>query len=165
MARSDMFLKLKGERTGEIQGESNDKTFANQIDVIDWSWGMSAPTAVGGQRTGRTQFKELKVVKTTDKASTALMTVLNTNEKLTSVVLSVRKAGGVAAALPYFKVTLENARITDFEVQSDVTSSGAPTLTEHLSLSFTKVTIDYTLQGVSGGSQGGSTFVGDAVPS
>jgi type VI secretion system secreted protein Hcp len=165
MARSDMFLKLRGERTGEIQGESNDKTFVNQIDVVDWSWGMSAPTAVGGQRTGRTQFRELKVVKAADKASTALMTVLNQNERLTNVVLSVRKAGGAAAALPYYKVTLENARITDFEVQSDVSSSGAPTLTEHLSFTFTKVTIDYTLQAATGGSQGGSSFVGDATPS
>jgi type VI secretion system secreted protein Hcp len=164
MARSDMFLKVKGERTGEIQGESNDRAFVNQIDVVDWSWGMSAPTAVGGQRTGRTQFRELKVVKSADKASTALMMVLNTNERLTSVVLSVRKAGGAAAALPYYKLTLENARVTDFEVQSDVTPSGAPALTEHISFTFTKVTIDYTLQGATGGSQGGSSFVGDASP-
>jgi type VI secretion system secreted protein Hcp len=163
MPRSDMFLKLTGRNTGEIQGESNDKTFANQIDLIDWSWGLSAPTAVGGTRTARAQFKELKVVKAADKASTALLTVLYRNEILTTLVLSVRKAGGTSP-LPYYKVTCENARITDFDVQSDVTSAGAPTLTEHISFSFTKVTIDYTLQGAAGGNQGSSSFVGDVTP-
>ena len=32
----DMFLKLDG-----IPGESTDKTHANEIDVLAWSWGMS----------------------------------------------------------------------------------------------------------------------------
>ena len=101
MARSDMFLKVTGQRTGEILGESNDKVFANQIDVQDWSWGMTAPTAIGGQRTGRVQIQELKIVKGVDRASTALMAVMNTNETLTTAVLTVRKAGGVSSALPY----------------------------------------------------------------
>jgi type VI secretion system secreted protein Hcp len=160
MARSDMFLKVTGARTGEIVGESNDKAFPGQIEVIDWSWGMSAPTAVGGQRTGRVQMRELKVVKQADKASTALMSVMNTNETITTALLSVRKSGG-AAPLPYFVVKLEKARITNYEVQSDVSPSGAPVLVEHVTFAFKTITIDYTLQGAAGGSGGGSSFTGD----
>lgn len=160
MARSDMFLKATGQRTGEIVGESNDKSFPNQIDVIDWSWGMSAPSAVTGQRTGRVLLRELKIVKAVDKSSTALMSVMNTNELLTTVVLSVRKAGG-ASPLPYFVMTLTKARVVDYAVQSDVGPTGAPTLTEHLALSFRSVTVDYTLQGTAGGSQGGSSFTAE----
>lgn len=160
MARSDMFLKVTGSRTGEIVGESNDKAFAHQIEVIDWNWGMTAPTAVGGQRTGRIQMRELKVVKQADKASTALMSVMNNNELITTATLSVRKAGG-AAPLPYFVVKLEKARIIGYEVQSDVSNTGAPILVEHVSFAFKTITIDYTLQSGAGGSAGGSSFTGD----
>lgn len=163
MARSDMFLKATGQRTGEIVGESSDKRFPNQIDVVDWSWGMTAPTAVGGTRTGRVLMSEFKFIKRVDKSSTALMAVMNTNEVLTTAVLSVRKSGG-ALPLPYFVLTLTGARINGYEVQSDVGSDGAPTLTEHLSLSFKSVTIDYTLQGTAGGSLGASSFSADAAP-
>jgi len=160
MARSDMFLKITGARTGEIVGEANDKNFPGQIDVVDWSWGMTAPTAVGGQRTGRTQMRELRIVKEADRASTALMSVMNGNETISTAVLSVRKAAG-SAPLPYFVVKLEKARIVSYEVQSGISSAGAPVLVEHLGLAFKKITIDYTLQGATGGSQGSTSFTGD----
>jgi type VI secretion system secreted protein Hcp len=164
MARSDMFLKVTGQRTGEILGESNDKVYANQIDVLDWSWGMSAPTAIGGQRTGRVQIKELKIVKAVDRASTALMVVMNTNEVITTAVLTVRKAAGAAAALPYLKITLDKARVNSYDVQSDVGPNGAPTLTEHISLAFQVITVDYVQQLGSGGGGGSSSFTADASP-
>jgi type VI secretion system secreted protein Hcp len=164
MARSDMFLKATGQRTGEIVGESSDKVFPNLIDVIDWNWGMSAPTAVGGQRTGRVQMNEFKFIKRVDKASTALMAVMNTNEVLSTVVLTVRKSGGSAAALPYFILKLTNARINAYDVQSDVDGTGSPTLTEHLSLSFKSVTIDYAPQAAAGTGMGASSFSAEAGP-
>jgi type VI secretion system secreted protein Hcp len=164
MARTDMFLKATGQRTGEIVGESSDKRFPNQIDVVDWSWGMTAPTAVGGQRAGRVLMDELKIVKRVDKASTALMSVMSNNEVLTKAVLSVRKSGG-AQPLPYLVVTLSQARVNGYQIQSDVDSDGAPALTETLSLSFKSVSIDYTSQGAAGGSMGGSSFMADASPS
>lgn len=157
MARSDMFLKLTGQKTGAINGESNDKTFANQIDVVDWSWGISAPSAVGGSKTGRRQLQDLKIVKRVDKASTALMSVMCTNELLTNAVLTVRKAGG-ATALPYFVMTLTKARVSDYSVQTDVNEQGAPVLTEHLALSFVTVQIDYTPQSGSGSGGGATSF-------
>jgi len=163
MARSDMFLKATGQRTGEIVGESSDKRFAQQIDIIDWSWGMTAPSAVGGTRTGRTLLGELKLVKRVDKASTALMSVMKTNELLTTAVLSVRKSGGTAP-MPYFVMTLSSARVTAYDVQTDISSEGSPILTENLSLSFKSVVIDYTVQSETGGSLGSSSFTGEAAP-
>jgi type VI secretion system secreted protein Hcp len=163
MARSDMFFKATGQRTGEIVGESSDKRFTNQIDVIDWSWGMTSPSAVGGTRTGRTQLADLKLVKRVDKASTALMSVMKTNELLTTAVLSVRKAGGTNP-LPYLVVTLSNARMVAYSIESDISESGAPVLTEHWSLSFKTIQIDHTVQSDTGASLGGSSFTGEAAP-
>lgn len=157
MPRSDMFFKATGQRTGAIVGESTDRRFAGHIDVVDWSWGMSAPSAVDGQRTGRVQVKELRLVKRVDRASTALMNVMRTNELLNSAVLSVRKAGGTDP-LPYLTITLTKARIASYDVESDVTPEGAPTLTEKIALTFLEMTADYTPQG-STGSGGGATSV------
>lgn len=157
MPRSDMFFKATGQRTGAIVGESVDKRFAGQIDVVDWSWGMSAPSAIEGQRTGRVLVKELRLVKRVDRASTALMSVMRNNELLTTAVLSVRKAGGTDP-LPYLTITLGKARVVAYEVESDVTPDGAPTLTERIGLHFLELTVDYEPQG-SGGAGGGASSV------
>lgn len=163
MARSDMFFKATGQRSGEIVGESSDKQFPRQIDVVGWSWGMTAPTAVGGERTGRTLMREVKLVKRVDKASTALMSVMKNNEILTTAVLSVRKAGG-QAALPYFVMTLTDARVIGYEVQSGYSEDGAPVLTEDIALAFRVVKIDHQVQSESGGSLGASSFEGQSAP-
>lgn len=164
MARSDMFLKATGQRTGEILGESRDKTYTNQIEVHDWDWGMSAPSAVGGQRTGRTLMREVKLVKNVDKASTALMTVMRNNEILTTATLSVRKSGG-DSPLPYFVMTLEQARIIAYDVNSAYDADGAPVLRETLSLAFKKVAISHTVQSAAGGSVGATNFECEVSPS
>lgn len=163
MPRSDMFLKAVGQRTGAITGESTDRRFAGQIDVVDWSWGMSAPSAVNGQRTGRLQIKELTLVKRADRASTALMSLMRSNELLSTAVLSVRKSGG-ADPLPYLIVTLDKARIVAFDIQSDMATDGSPMLTERIGLHFLKVTVDYVPQDASGAGGGASSVVIDNNP-
>ena len=163
MARSDMFFKATGQRTGEIVGESSDKRFTGQIEVVDWNWGMTAPSAVGGTRTARTQLSDLKLVKRVDKASTAMMSVMKNNELLTTAVLSIRKAGGTNP-LPYLVITLSNARLSAYSVESDISENGAPVLTENWSLSFKSIQIDHTVQSEAGASLGGSSFTGEAAP-
>jgi type VI secretion system secreted protein Hcp len=156
MGRCDMFLKAVGQKSGEILGEANDAKYLNQIEISDWNWGMSSPTAITGQAMGRVKLQELRVVKAADRASTALANVMRTNELLKTVKLTVRKAGGTVA-LPYFVVTLEDARVVEYTVQSTISDSGAPTLVEHLSFTFRALTIDYTPQGTTGGQQGASS--------
>ena len=163
MARSDMFLKATGQRTGAIRGEANDKIYIDQIDVVDWSWGMAAPSAVGGDRRA-VQLSELKLVKRADRASTALMSVLSDNEIMPTVVLTVRKSGGAGMSLPYFVVTLAQARINSYNINSTVGEDGAPLLMEHLSLTFTSITVDYTPQTGTGGAAGACSFTGNAGP-
>lgn len=161
MARSDMFLKLTGSRSGAISGESNDKQYPDQIEVVDWSWGMDVPMAIGSQTPGRVQMREIRIVKQVDRASTALMAVMNNNEVLSSAVLTVRKSGGTSP-LPYFVVKLEKARIVNYDVQSSVSSEGAPVLVEHFSMAFKKIDVQHSMQSPSGGGVGNSNFMAEA---
>jgi len=158
MARFDMFLKAKGEKTGEIVGESTDKRFAKQIEIVDWSWGMSSlrDVATGGPA-GRRRLEHLKLVKRVDRASTALMSVLSFNELIKEAVLSVRKAGG-QDPLPYLVVTLRSARIVSYNIESERSPEGAPVLMEHLALGFESIQVDYTQQDAAGTGLGQSSF-------
>lgn len=155
MSLGDMFFKVDGSRSGTVKGEAKDATHGGEIDILDWSWGMRAPTALGGGgMAGKTSLDALSITKRVDCASTALMSVLRNNESIKKAVLTVRKAG--SNPVEYFIVTIENARITSYDV---TTVAGVPhQLAEKLTFSFQKITVDYYPQDGSGGRKGGSSF-------
>jgi type VI secretion system secreted protein Hcp len=156
MALGDMFLKIEGTKQGAIKGESKDSSHKEEIDVLGWSWGMESNISLqSGLAAAKTSMSELIVVKRVDKASTALMASLRNNEVLKNVTLTVRKAG--KTPLEYYKVVLQDSRLTSIKQQNGETE-GAPDCSESISLSFKKVTVEYTPQGDDGLPQGATTF-------
>lgn len=152
----DMFLMVKGARSGLIKGESQDADHKGEIEVLSWSWGMQARSSLGGgAATGKSSVLDLKVRKRVDSASTALMSALRSNEVIQKAVLTLRKAG--RAPLEFFKVTIEQGRITGLNIEAGDTA-GSPEMFEHITFSFNKITVDYTLQGRDGQSLGGTQF-------
>jgi type VI secretion system secreted protein Hcp len=152
----DMFLLVKGAKHGLIKGESSDQKHKEEIEVLRWSWGMQAkPTLGGGSASGKASINDLKIVKRVDRASTALMQALRTNEPIQQAVLTVRKAG--EHPLEYLKITIEQGRVTGLVVEAGDLGGGAA-LVEHLSFSFNKITVDYIPQGKDGQGLGGTTF-------
>lgn len=157
MANSDMFLKLEGQKTGVIKGESHDSAFPNQIDVLGWSWGMSTSSSIGGSGpSGRSSLNELRIRKATDRASTALMSVMRTNEIIKEGVLTVRKAGGVQ--IEYLTISVRRGRITSFEISG----LDGPRLSEELSIAFESIEVEYHEQDKTGAKKGGSSFSAEA---
>ncbi len=154
MAQGDMFLKI--ESGGPIKGEAQDENHKDEIDVIDWSWGMQAKTALsGGGASPKATLNELSIVKQVDSASTGLMSAMRNNELIKKAVLTVRKAGGDPHE--YFKITIEKGRITSLDVDtSSFVSSGY--LSERLSLAFQKISVEYVPQGREGLPQGSMLF-------
>jgi type VI secretion system secreted protein Hcp len=152
----DIFLSVKGAKSGVIKGEAQDSAHAKEIDVISWSWGMQArPTLGGGGASGKAIINELKIVKRVDSASTPLMAALRSNEMITKAVLTQRKAG--KTALEFLKVTIEQGRVTGLTIEAG-DKEGSPDLFEHLSFSFNKITVEYTPQGKDGLPQGSMMF-------
>lgn len=152
----DMFLLVKGARTGVIKGESQDEQHKAEIDVLSWSWGMQAKSSLGGGvATGKASIHDLKIVKRIDSASTALMSALRSNESIQKAVLTVRKAG--KTQLEYLKITIEQGRVTGLTIEAGSTDQSADAL-EHVSFSFNKISIDYVPQGKDGQAQGSTQF-------
>jgi type VI secretion system secreted protein Hcp len=152
----DIFLSVKGAKSGVIKGEAQDAAHAKEIDVVAWSWGSQAkPSLGGGVATGKAIAHELKVIKRVDSASTALMSALKANEMITKAVLTQRKAG--KDQLEFLKVTIEQGRVTSLTIEAG-DKSGSPELFEHLSFSFNKITVEYVPQGKDGLAQGAMLY-------
>jgi type VI secretion system secreted protein Hcp len=152
----DMFLSVKGATHGVINGESQDDQHKGEIEVLGWSWGIQGkPSLGGGAASGKATVRELKIIKKLDKASTALMGAVRTNEVIKEAVLTVRKTG--KAALEYLKIKVEQGRIMSLEIEAGDPQGGSA-LVERITISFNKIEVEYTPQGADGHAQGSTTF-------
>ena len=129
-----MFLAVSGARAGSINGESQDSKHKNEIEVLAWSWGMQGkPSLGGGGATGKATIRELRITKRVDKASTALMSALRTNEPIKLATLTIRKVG--KTPLEYLTIKIEDGRIMSLDIEAGDASSD-PALLERVSFSF-----------------------------
>jgi type VI secretion system secreted protein Hcp len=152
----DIFLSVKGARSGVIKGESQDSAHTNEIEVLSWTWGMQArPSLGGGVATGKAIVQDLKIIKRVDSASTPLMSALRSNEMISKAVLTQRKAG--KAQLEFLKVTIEEGRVTSLTIEAG-DKDGNAELFEHLSFSFNKITVEYVPQGKDGLGRGAMLY-------
>src|SRR5262245_39510605 len=151
-----MFFKVKGAKHGLINGESNDDKHKNEIEVLSWSWGMQGKSSIGGGgASGKATLRELRIIKKVDKASTALMSALRTNEAIKEATLTLRKTGG--SKLEYFKIKSEHGRVMGLDIEAGDVSGGS-TLVETVTFSFNKIEVEYTAQGGDGLPLGTTVF-------
>src|SRR5512135_2455806 len=113
MALVDYFLKIDG-----IQGESQDKTHKNEIEIESFSWGANQTgTAAhgGGMGAGKVQMQDFNFVMRVNKSSPKLMLACANGEHIKNAVLVCRKAG--KEQQEYLKITF-----TDILVSSYITN-------------------------------------------
>ncbi|VXC66589.1 MULTISPECIES: Hcp family type VI secretion system effector [unclassified Pseudomonas] len=145
----DIFIKI-----GDIKGESQDKTHKDEIEVLNWSWGMSQSgnmhTGTGGGA-GKVSIQDLSLTKFVDKASPNLMMHCSSGKHVPKVTLTVRKAGG-DAQVEYLIINLEEVLISSLSTGG---SGSDDRLIENITLNFAKVTVDYQPQKADGTKDGG----------
>jgi type VI secretion system secreted protein Hcp len=140
----DVFLKVD-----QITGEAQDDKHKDEIDVLEWSWGMgqSATSHVGGGGgSGRVAVQDLSIRKYIDKATPKLISYCCSGKHIPKILLTVRKAGG-DKPLEYLKVTMEDCLVSNVSTGG---SGSEDRLTESLSLNFAKFKIIYTPQKADG---------------
>ena len=158
----DYFIKI-----GEVKGESKDKAYADWIDVLSWSWGVSQTGSFGyggGGGTGKVNVQELKFKKRADTATPDLLLHCSAGEHYPEATLIARAAGGrTGQAMEYMKMVLTDVIITSVQHEGSASSSReqAGTArsreadderpTETVSLNFSKYQTTYTGQEQSGG--------------
>jgi type VI secretion system secreted protein Hcp len=162
MAKGDMFLKMASKRAGNVKGEAQDAAHGGEMDVLAWSWSMDFPTDLrSGGRTGRASMRALCITKPCDVATTALMSIANTNDEITSAELNVRKAGG--PAIDYLTVKLKKAYITAYEIVWQDTP--LPQMVERFEMRFQTIEVNYSPQSSAGQKAGATSFTGQVTES
>ena len=144
----DMFLKLEG-----IDGESIDFDHADEIDLLDWSWGMdqSGTTHVGtGGGAGKVNVQDVTFTHYVDKASANVMKYICAGEHVPEAILTCRKAGGTP--LEYFVLTMTNCIISAISISG---SKDSERVVENITLNFQEFEAKYQAQNAEGAAEGG----------
>jgi type VI secretion system secreted protein Hcp len=140
------YLKLSGERQGEINGPVTLFGRENSIEVGGWQHEVNVPRSPGsGMATGRRQHGPLVIVKGLDKTSPQLMSALIASERFASWRLecwqsSIEEDGTQQA---YYRIELNDAFITGIATEQSGDSQpedGAAEVRERVTFAYTRIT-------------------------
>jgi type VI secretion system secreted protein Hcp len=143
----DIFLKLTG-----INGESQDATHKQEIEVLDWEWEVTQASSMhsgSGGGAGKATVHGLCFDHYMDRSSPNLMKYCLSGKHIDTATLVVRKAG--EKPLEFLKITMGDVIVTQVAPSLKSTMRQAR---ETVNLSFARVKQEYTLQNQQGGSGG-----------
>jgi type VI secretion system secreted protein Hcp len=148
---SDYFLKLNG-----IVGESRDDKHKGEIELVSFSWGVSAEPGPpgGGGGSGKVHFNDFQVMKRVSKASPPLFLACASGQHIKDGTLTVRRSGG-KEQLEYLKYKFTDILITGFQESG----GGEDLPLDMVSFNFARFEMTYREQGP-GGSAGPETKAG-----
>ena len=134
------YIKFDG-----VDGESTTKDHKGEIEVLSWSWGLSAkqPSGKGGgAKKGKVTAHEFTFTHLYDKASPALAKMAAAGRHVKQAVLSAgRGATGQKGngQKDYLKVTMKEVFISSVEQVADETDG----ITEMVTLEPTQIAFEY----------------------
>lgn len=139
-ASSDMFIKIKASKQGDIAGAVTEKGREGAIKVISFqNENLSPRDAASGQATGKRQHKPITITKVYDKSSPQLLTAFNTQENLPEVSLKVFGSGKTCPNGLCYTIELKDVVISGLTT----TTSDKGEKTETISFSFQKIEWKY----------------------
>jgi len=150
----DMFIKI-----GDIKGEAQDSAHKDEIDVLAWTWGMSQSGNMqmgSGGGAGKVNVQDLSITKYVDKSSPNLMMACSSGKHYPEAKLTIRKAGG-DSQVEYMIITLKEVLVSSLSTGG---SNHDDRLTEHVTLNFAQVLVDYQPQKSDGTKDGGPVKYG-----
>lgn len=116
------YLKLKGQKQGEIKGSATQKGREGKIMVIAVNHDVSSPRdAATGQATGKRTHKPFTITKEVDKSSPLLYHLLVTQENIPEWELqfwtpAIKAGSGVGAEVQHYSVQLTNAKVSNISL-------------------------------------------------
>ena len=106
------YLKLKGQKQGEIKGSVTQKGRENKIMVIAVEHGVESPRdRASGMPTGKRMHKPIVIVKEVDKSSPLLYNALVTSENIQEWELQFFRPNPTGVEQQFYTIKLTNANI------------------------------------------------------
>ena len=141
------FLKVKGQKQGDITGSVTQKGKEGTIAVIAVDHSIISPRdPASGLPTGKRMHHPLVITTHIDKATPLLYNALVNNENLPTVELDYYQTGQNGVQTLYFKIVLTNANISSIN-QTNLNSQDDPHLGlfgEYEEVAFTYQKIEWT---------------------
>lgn len=151
------YLRLKGQKQGEIRGSVIQKGRENSIAVHAYYHELGTPQNTGtGLATGKRQHSVFTLIKELDKSTPLLFNALTSNENLTQWELrcftnTPVKAAGSGTEQNHFTIVLKNARVVSIrsimENNLEEDSAGLPQM-EELSFVYDEISWTWTEGGI-----------------
>jgi type VI secretion system secreted protein Hcp len=146
------YLKLKGEKQGDIKGSVTQKGRENSIMVIAVNHEIVSPRdAASGLPTGKRMHKPFVITKELDKSSPLLENALVNNENLTEWELKFWTPSPTGVETQHFTVKLTNANIAS--IRFHMLNNKNPELMkyaeyEEVAFTYQKITWTWTAGGI-----------------
>lgn len=115
------YLRMKGQKQGEIKGSITQKGREGTMMVIAYSHEIVSPRdPASGLPTGKRMHKPLMIMKELDKATPLLYNILCHNENIPTWKLQfwtpqIKAMSGAGAEVQHYTIELENANIASIE--------------------------------------------------
>jgi type VI secretion system secreted protein Hcp len=119
-AALNAYLKMKGEKSGDIKGSVTQKGREGSIQLISVSHEIVSPRdAASGLPTGKIQHKPLVIRKQIDKSSPLIASALTNNERIKTWEMSVYQPNAKGAETVAYTIKLTNASIASIRLVTD----------------------------------------------
>lgn len=145
---SNIYVKID-----EIKGESTVEKYKDQIEALNFSYSCYQPVSEARSgsihTTGRANHGTFNFSKYTDIASADICATMWQGKTLPSAVVTVVTNNG-DEVIEYLVITLSNIVISNFSLHG----GGNSVSSEEVSLSFSKIKVEYRNQGEDGSTPG-----------
>ncbi|WP_437893197.1 type VI secretion system tube protein TssD [Sorangium sp. So ce124] len=133
------YLRLTGERQGEIRGSVTQKGREGSILVTEVFHSLVGPRdPVTGRPTGKRMHKPFVVTKDLDRSTPLLLNILSHNEGIPRWELQFYRSIAIGVEKPVFTVQLTNANISSIQFHMhNVRNPGQSRLPEQEEVAFT----------------------------
>lgn len=112
------YLKLKGEKSGDVKGSVTQKGREDSIMVIALNHEVVSPRdAASGLPTGKRQHKPITITKEVDKSSPILYNILTNNENVTEWKLEFWQPSAAGKEQQHYTIALTNASIASIRME------------------------------------------------
>jgi type VI secretion system secreted protein Hcp len=140
------YLKLKGQKQGDIKGSVTQKGREGKIMVIAVNHEIVSPRdAASGLPTGKRMHKPLVITKELDKSSPLLYNALVNNENLSEFELQFWQPSATGAEKQHYTIKLTNANIASMHfVMPNNKHPDLMKFSEYEEIAFTYQKIEWT---------------------
>lgn len=140
----DIHLDLQ---KGGIKGESMEKGYEGQIQVLSWSWGATQTGSFAhgsGGGSGKVSMQDFHFTMQMCKASHDLLLHCSTGHHIPEATLTARKSGQKSEQQKFLQLKFKELLISSYQTGGANASDGLPI--ESISFNYSEVVMEYFAQ-------------------